>query len=124
VKHLLPDWSYCKLKETVKIWLNISITFGPKNNPIEGTNCTYHSIGGSEWLVSNGLSDKKAGCIEIYSAREYLDSRHLWGTGGVLLHEFSHAFHDQFCDNGYQNEEIRDVLILPYNFFSLFFIKI
>jgi hypothetical protein len=62
----------------------------------------------------------KAGDIEIYCADEYLQSRGLWGIGGVLLHELCHAFHDQHCADGYNNEEIRQVYYLSNTFYIRF----
>ena len=43
------------------------------------------------------MSEAKAGCVEVYAAADYLADRGLWGDGGVLLHELSHALHDQAC---------------------------
>jgi hypothetical protein len=48
----------------------------------------------------------KAGGIEIYSASDYLETRRLWGTGGLLLHELSHAFHNKHCPQGFACPEI------------------
>jgi hypothetical protein len=62
-----------------------------------------------DWLGKNGMNLKKAGGIEIYCAREYLQSRDDWGVGGVMLHEFSHAYHNIHCPDGFDNEEIRNV---------------
>jgi hypothetical protein len=91
--------------------VNKSISFGPVANPVIGNTCTYHPHNGREWLKANGMRVDKAGGVEIYCAEEYLESRGLWGVGGVLLHELSHAYHDHHCKNGYENEEIRQVVI-------------
>lgn len=57
-------------------------------------------------MSEHGCSLEKAGCIEIYRASEYLSDRNLWGVGGLLLHELSHAYHDKHCPNGFKCEEI------------------
>lgn len=85
------------------MYINISLTYG-KN--IRGRACCYHSHNGQEWLLAHGCAVKKAGCIEIYRADEYISDRHHWGVGGLLLHEFSHAYHDKHCPQGYNCEEI------------------
>ena len=69
----------------------------------------YHPRGGGEWLRRNGLAADKAGCVEISRVDDFLSSRGLWGPGGLLLHEFSHAFHDQLCEGGYGCDEIIQV---------------
>jgi len=56
-----------------------------------------------------GMNVSKEGSIEIYSAEAYLECRDLWGVGGVIIHEFSHAFHNKHCPDGYECAEIREV---------------
>ena len=34
----------------------------------------------------------------------------LWGDGGILVHELSHAYHNKFCPNGFNCREILGVL--------------
>ena len=63
-----------------------------------------------------GMNEAKAGGVEVYSARDYLQSRRLWGPGGILCHELSHVFHDKWCPGGYDCvaiREVRRVLIEP-----------
>ena len=69
--------------------------------------CTYHPLGGASWLMANGMRVDKCGCVEMYCASDYLQSRGLWGVGGVILHELCHAFHDQHCSKGFENPIIR-----------------
>ena len=65
-----------------------------------------------------GMKVEKAGGIEIYSAQNYLKTRNNWGIGGLLLHEYSHAYHYKHCANGYKNEDILEVnLTLNVQFF-------
>jgi hypothetical protein len=61
----------------------------------------YHPYGGSKWLESHGLSPIKSGSVEINRVDDYLESRELWGVGGLLLHELCHAFHDKHTPEGY-----------------------
>lgn len=56
-----------------------------------------------------GMRSDKAGGIEMYSAKHYLDYRGQWGVGGVMLHEFCHAYHFKHCEDGFDNDDIRQV---------------
>ena len=56
-----------------------------------------------------GMRADKAGGIEMYSAKHYLDYRGQWGVGGVMLHEFCHAYHYKHCKDGFDNEDIKEV---------------
>lgn len=67
----------------------------------------YHPDGGSVWLQSNGLNPSKSGSVEINCLNDYLQSRDLWGVGGLLLHELCHAFHDKHTPGGYNCSIIR-----------------
>lgn len=51
----------------------------------------------------------KAGGVEMYCAKNYLDYRGHWGVGGVLLHEYCHAYHFKHCKDGFNNEQIKEV---------------
>jgi hypothetical protein len=105
---LLPRKACRLLQKDTVIWINKSITYGPVDDPIVGLSMCYHARDGQDWLSSMGMRLDKAGGIEIYSAEEYLKSRNLWGVGGLLVHEFSHAYHNKFCKDGYENEKILD----------------
>lgn len=37
----------------------------------------------------------------------------LWGYGGILVHELSHAYHNKFCPNGFNCKEILEVCTSP-----------
>ena len=54
------------------------------------------------------MHPEKSGCIEIYSAAHYFNDIDLWGTGGIILHELSHAYHNKYCISGYENEDIEE----------------
>lgn len=107
VTSLLPVPACEKLKENTPLWINESLTFGTKEKPIKGRAVTFHPKGGKNWLKNMGMNEDKEGGIEMYDARDYLSSRGNWGPGGVLVHEFSHAFHNKFCKDGFNCEEIK-----------------
>ncbi len=106
---LLPRGACAKLQRDTHIYINKSLTYGTVRCPVVARGCCYHPLGGADWLKKNGLTVKKEGCVEIFNAEGYLNSNHHWGTGGVLVHEFSHVFHNKFCEDGYGNPNIRDV---------------
>jgi hypothetical protein len=111
VCELLPKEALKKLRRSTKFWVNKCISYGPSSQPIKGHDCTYHPKGGGEWLRKNGLREDKAGGIEIYCADDYLRSRGDWGTGGCMLHELAHAYHDKHCSDGFSCEAWQDVII-------------
>jgi hypothetical protein len=82
------------------IWVNKTFQYGP----ITATGMCFHP--GADWLQQQGMHVEKCECVELYSSADYADSRTLWGHGGLLLHEFSHAYHHKGCANGYDNAEI------------------
>ena len=108
---MLPAQACDKLQADTAIYINKSLTYGTTKHPIIATGCCYHPRGGVDWLRNNGLAVCKEGCVEIFSASSYLRSRQHWGTGGVLVHEFSHVYHDKHCRDGYDCEDIRNVSV-------------
>jgi hypothetical protein len=46
-------------------------------------------------------------CVEVNDAPHYRKDCDLWGIGGVMLHELSHAYHHGMLPNGYDNKEIQ-----------------
>lgn len=101
---MLPVKACSLLQSSTAIWLNDSLTYGYKSEPIKGKGCCYHPS--REWLVQHSMHPEKSGCIEIYSAVHYFSDIDLWGTGGIILHELSHAYHNKYCLGGYDNEEV------------------
>jgi len=101
----LPSKACKLLQESVPFWINKSQKYGPKCAPIEGKGMCFHVH--PSWLSRNGMSTQKCGGVEIYQAEKYLNSHGLWyGTGGGLLHELSHAWHNRFVPDGYCNKDI------------------
>lgn len=82
IERVIPAKALAQLKKVV-IWLELS-------NPKAG-NCHYHpSI---QWLKDNKYNTDKAKCVEIGCARSFL--RTVKHQPCVMLHELSHAYHDQ-----------------------------
>jgi len=106
---LLPAGACARLQRDTSIYINKSLTYGTVRNPVVAKGCCYHPRGGADWLKKNGLTTDKEGCVEIFSAESYLQSNDHWGPGGVLVHEFSHVYHDKFCQDGYDCLAIRNV---------------
>jgi hypothetical protein len=119
---LLPVHATNKLRIDTFIWLNISTTYGTKNKPMDKDNCEFHPC--KKWLRRNKFNEEKFHCIEIHSAIDYLRSKYRWGCGGLLLHEFCHAFHKKFCVDGFENEDIINVYFFNFkilNFYTILF---
>mmetsp|Transcript_41662 Transcript_41662/g.48089 ORF Transcript_41662/g.48089 Transcript_41662/m.48089 type:complete len:300 (-) Transcript_41662:142-1041(-) len=102
---LLPSHARQFLRSRCKIWINKSISWGPKSCPVKGHGCCYHP--NKEWLLKNGLSGDKYMCVEINDAPFYRSDCDLWGVGGIMLHESSHAYHHGMIADGYSNKEIQ-----------------
>ena len=79
-----------------------------------GKVCTFYPLGGTDWFRKMGMNPCKEGSIELYNAAAYLECRSLWGVGGVIIHEFAHAFHNKHCPDGYECSDIREVLHRVY----------
>eukprot|EP00581_Thalassiosira_minuscula_P008123 CAMPEP_0183705310 /NCGR_PEP_ID=MMETSP0737-20130205/2455_1 /TAXON_ID=385413 /ORGANISM="Thalassiosira miniscula, Strain CCMP1093" /LENGTH=748 /DNA_ID=CAMNT_0025932447 /DNA_START=49 /DNA_END=2293 /DNA_ORIENTATION=- len=103
----LPLEAREKLRASTPIWINKSQSFGPKVAPIKGRDGCFHP--GAKWLKRNGMNPAKCGGVEWYEARHYLEDCDMWGPGGLMLHELSHAWHCLHIEDGYDNEEIIDV---------------
>ncbi len=101
---LLPPHARSYLQEHCKIWVNRSLSWGPKSCPVRGRGCCYHPS--KEWLLRNGLSGMKHRCVEVNNGPCYKEDCDLWGIGGVMLHELSHAYHHGMLPGGYANKEI------------------
>lgn len=86
------------------IFVNKTFECGPKVQPVKAKALCFHPS--KDWLVSHGYSADKAGCVELYDTADYMKDRDLWGGGGVLIHELSHAYHNKCLPQGYENPEI------------------
>jgi hypothetical protein len=101
----LPDHARDHLRTNCPIWLNDKIKYGPKAVPVTGRGCCYHPD--KEWLMENGMCKDKHRCIEINDGPGYKKTMDLWGRGGVIVHELSHAFHHRCLPDGYDNKDIK-----------------
>jgi len=88
------------------IWVNCTFTCGPKACPKQLHHMCFHP--GAGWLESNLMHSEKSECVELYCSADYRRTREHWGVGGLLLHEFSHAYHHKGCEDGYSNKEIKE----------------
>jgi len=102
----LPSHAVEYLRRNCPVWVNSSIKYGPKQCPVTGKGCCYHP--NKTWLVENGLRKDKHMCVEVNSGECYRRDLELWGKGGVLVHEFSHAYHHRMLPNGYDNADIKN----------------
>jgi len=105
---LLPSGALQKLQKDTHIYINKTLTYETLRFFEMGRNCCYHPRDETQWLKDRGLALEKRGCVEINNLEDYLSSIHLWGTGGLLAHEFSHAYHDKFCYSGFDNAVINE----------------
>ncbi len=80
---------------TVAIWLEPA-------DPLVVCMC-YHPD--RQWVQSHGLNPEKTHCVEIGSARRFLE----WEKSQpwMVLHELAHAYHDQFLPDGFDNSDVR-----------------
>jgi dipeptidyl-peptidase-4 len=86
-----------KQLQTIEVWIehdhpDINVEPGP-----------YHP--GVGWLVERGFDPRLAKKVHITRAASLLDRRQLAKHPSVILHELSHAFHDQIL-GGYDEPRI------------------
>lgn len=101
---ILPNHALDYLRQNCPIWVNSGIKYGPKVCPVKGRGCCYHP--NKQWLLENGMTERKHKCIEINDGPGYRKDIDLWGPGGLMVHELSHAFHHRMIPGGYDNKEI------------------
>lgn len=104
----LPEHAVTLLRDSqpTLIWLNRTLKYGPKACPVTARHMCFHP--GRDWLLKQGMHPGKSECVELYCSTDYRKTRKMWGIGGLLLHEFSHAYHHKGCAGGYENKEILD----------------
>ena len=102
----LPPLAREKLQSSTPIWINKSHMWGPKLAPVRGRDACFHP--GAKWLSRNGDNPLKCGGVEFYNAKHYLSDCDHWGTGGLILHELCHAWHNIHIADGYDNNEIKE----------------
>ena len=107
VERLLPTNALDLLQRHTCFYVNSSLIYGYREDPIDGLHASYHPRGSARWLQEHGLSESHEGSIEIMNVKNYCQERVCWGAGGLLLHELSHSYHDKHMDNGYDNKSLR-----------------
>ena len=92
ITNLVPPHA-CEALKRVPIWLGTNDGHAP---------CAeYHPS--KDWLAKNGYNPDKAKCVEIGSARKFIE----WTPRQpmMILHELAHAYHDQVL--GFSEQSIR-----------------
>eukprot|EP00940_MAST-03C_sp_MAST-3C-sp2_P000837 g837.t1 len=90
IVRLLPP-SALKILRCTRIYFNERLCFGDARKPTIGRGICHHPS--AKWLENHGNQTAKAGCVECYQARHYLQWRAQ--QPAMLLHELSHHLH--FC---------------------------
>lgn len=88
VKHWVADKPLTKLLK-VAIWLEVDTTNGP-----HGRTPVFHYHGYIQWLKRMDFHPSKHKCVEYSQAAALVRFRGA-NSAKVLLHELSHAYHDQ-----------------------------
>lgn len=81
---LVPEKPLEKLRQ---VTIQLDLTHGAL------TSMQYHPSAG--WLKANGYSEKLAKCVHIPDARHFLSPFENHRQPSAVLHELSHAYHDQ-----------------------------
>lgn len=97
----LPEHVREVLCESTSLYMNTTHTHAQKVDNAVGC---FHP--GRDWLLEHKMNPDKCGQVEFYNVTNYSNHRKLWGTGGIILHEFCHAYHNKHLPDGYNNKEI------------------
>jgi hypothetical protein len=84
ITFLVPEKPLAELR---KVTIQLDLTHGAL------VPAQYHPDAG--WLKENGYSEKLAKCVHIPSAKDFLSPYELHRQPSMILHELSHAYHDQ-----------------------------
>ena len=95
VVRALPTSVVEKLR-TVKIWVQ-------RRDPYVTSVCYHPSV---EWLREHGVNPDKEKSVDIPCAEYFLTETHRQPM--MILHELTHAWHDQFLPDGYGNATARE----------------
>ena len=106
LQNCLPHHAVKALKFNTPLYINKYFRYGPKLCPQRASGMCFHPH--TDWLIQNGLHRQKVECVELYNLQEYMEERKgLWQPGGLLLHEFSHAYHYKMLPKGYSNDSVK-----------------
>ncbi|KAL7569378.1 hypothetical protein ACA910_010464 [Epithemia clementina (nom. ined.)] len=90
------------------IWINKSFQYGPSATPYICQYLVYH-VEEPDYFEEYKLNPAKQNCVEIFDYNDYfVYTRPLFGPGGLLIHELTHAYHDLVIGDGEGNDLIRD----------------
>lgn len=96
ISHVVPDGPLSKLRE-ITIWIHTDDA---------ATKCmAYHPA--PEWLKEHGSNPAMAHGVEIANAKNFLSWT--YEQPWMVLHELSHAYHDQFLNGGFENKDVKSV---------------
>jgi hypothetical protein len=105
LQQCLPPHAARALQCNTPLYINHSLEYGPILCPQRASGMCFHPH--TDWLQQNGLHRQKVECVELYRLSEYMKERDgYWQPGGLLLHEYSHAYHFKMLPNGYDNLEV------------------
>jgi hypothetical protein len=91
---IVPEVPLTKLRA---VTIEVDLNYG------ELSSMQYH--GGAEWLRENGYSENLAKCVHIPIAEQLMSSSENRRMPLVILHELSHAYHDQVL--GYEEPRVK-----------------
>lgn len=96
ISHVVADEPLGKLRK-ITIWIHSNDA---------ATKCmAYHP--GPEWLKEHGSNPAMAHGVEIANAKNFLSWT--YEQPWMVLHELSHAFHDQFLPGGFESKDVKSV---------------
>ena len=103
---VLPP-SVHNLVRRTQIWLNVTYSYGPKDNPKNVKHTTTHHF--AAWLICARDNPAKERSIEIYDAAEYQTIRAHYNGGGLILHELCHIIHQKVLPGGLNNQMVKEI---------------
>ncbi|MGL6194896.1 MAG: metallopeptidase [Thermoguttaceae bacterium] len=98
IKMQIPADKVAKLTGVV-IWLDL--THGKLKS------AQYHPS--ADWLKNNGYSPELAKCVHFPDAADFASNSMHRVQPWFVLHELSHAYHDQFLPDGFNNADIKQL---------------
>ncbi len=106
---LLPQQAFKALQRTTKIDVNDhrSVEGSGRCNNDNGYEIFYCPK--SNTIHIKGLKYGKNVLQDELRGGEWIDGKEVWGNPHMILHEFAHAWHDQYVPQGYDNKTIRNL---------------
>jgi hypothetical protein len=95
MKSQLPDLAFNQFTK-ITLWMD--------DNSMPNYTAVYHPS--ATWLTQNGYMKEKAKGVEISNFANFMS--YSKEQADIILHEFTHAYHDQFMVNGFNNKLILD----------------